>query len=102
MKLISLELANFRKFRKPITISGFSDGLNIVVEPNETGKSTLLESLRAALFIRHAANTDLTRSYCPIGDNVAPKVAVDFEIDGAIWRIEKQFRASWQKGWGKP
>lgn len=94
MKLISLELANFRKFRKPITISGFSDGLNIVVEPNETGKSTLLESLRAALFIRHAANTDLTRSYCPIGDNVAPKVAVDFEIDGAIWRIEKQFLKS--------
>ena len=34
MKLRSLALANFRKFRKPISISGFTDGLNIVVEPN--------------------------------------------------------------------
>ena len=42
MKLLSIELANFRKFRKPITVSGFRDALNIVVEPNETGKSTLL------------------------------------------------------------
>jgi hypothetical protein len=91
MKLLSIELANFKKFRKPITVSGFSDALNIVVEPNETGKSTLLEALRAAFFIRHSAKSELVRSFCPFGDDVAPKVAVAFEIDGAQWRIEKQF-----------
>jgi len=94
MKLLSIELANFRKFRKPITISGFTDDLNIIVEPNETGKSTLLEALRAAFFIRHSAKSELVRSYCPFGDDVAPKVAVAFEIDGAAWRIEKQFLKS--------
>jgi AAA domain len=91
MKLLSIELANFRKFRRPIIISGFSDALNIVVEPNETGKSTLLEALRAAFFIRHSAKSELVRSFCPFGDDVAPKVAIQFEIDAAQWRIEKQF-----------
>ena len=91
MKIRSIELTNFRKFRQPMTIAGFQDGLNIVVEPNETGKSTLLEALRAALFIRHSAKSELVRSFCPFGDDVAPKVAIDFELDGNAWRVEKQF-----------
>jgi hypothetical protein len=91
MRLLSIELANFRKFRMPIIVSGFSEALNIVVEPNETGKSTLLEALRAAFFIRHSAKSELVRSFCPFGDDVAPKVVVAFEIDGKQWCIEKQF-----------
>lgn len=91
MKIRSIELTNFRKFRQPLTIGGFQDGLNIVVEPNETGKSTLLEALRAAFFIRHSAKSELVRSFCPFGDDVAPKVAIDFVLDGGAWRVEKQF-----------
>lgn len=94
MKIVSLELNNFRRFRAPLRLDGFTDGLNIVVEPNETGKSTLLEALRAALFIRHSARTELTRSYCPFGDDVAPRVAVEFEITGDRWQVEKQFLRS--------
>ena len=94
MKIASLELDNFRRFRRPLRLEGFTDGLNIVVEPNETGKSTLLEALRAALFIRHSAKTELTRSYCPIGDDVAPRVAVEFEVAGERWQVEKQFLRS--------
>ena len=94
MKISAFELENFRKFRKPLSISGISDGLNIIVEPNESGKSTLLEALRAAFFIRHSAKTELVRSYCPFGDDVAPKVSVSFEIGGAQWRVEKQFLKS--------
>ena len=91
MILRSLEVANFRKFRNPIRVDGFTDGLNIVVEPNETGKSTLLEALRAAFFIRYSAKTELVRSYVPIGDDVAPRVSVEFEIRGQAWSLEKQF-----------
>ena len=94
MKIRSLEVANFRRFRAPLRLDGFTDGLNVVVEPNETGKSTLLEALRAALFIRHSAQTELTRSYCPIGDDVGPRVAVEFEINGEGWAVEKQFLRS--------
>ncbi|GAJ30056.1 AAA family ATPase [Acidomonas methanolica] len=94
MRLHSLDLVNFRKFRKPLSVSGFTGGLNIVVEPNETGKSTLLEALRAAFFIRHSAKTELVRSYCPFGDDVAPKVSVSFEIAAQRWQVEKQFLKS--------
>lgn len=94
MKIRSLEVANFRRFRAPLRLDGFTDGLNVVVEPNETGKSTLLEALRAALFIRHSAQTELTRSYCPIGDDVGPRVAVEFEINVEGWAVEKQFLRS--------
>lgn len=94
MKIIAIELENFRKFRKPLAFTGFADGLNIVVEPNETGKSTLLEALRAAFFIRHSAKNELVRSFCPFGDDVAPKIAVTFEVGGKEWRLEKQFLKS--------
>lgn len=94
MKLRSLSLANFRKFRSPRMIAGFADGLNIVVEPNEAGKSTLLEALRAALFVRHSAKTELVRSFCPFGDDVAPKVGITFEIGPERWEVEKQFLKS--------
>lgn len=94
MKILAIELENFRKFRKPLALTGFADGLNIVVEPNETGKSTLLEALRAAFFIRHSAKNELVRSFCPFGDDVAPKIAVTFEVGGKEWRLEKQFLKS--------
>lgn len=94
MIIRSLEIANFRKFRDPIRIDGFTDGFNVVVEPNETGKSTLLEALRAAFFIRHSAKTELVRSYVPIGDDVAPRVAVEFSLRGQPWSLEKQFMKS--------
>lgn len=89
-----IELENFRKFRTPRTIDGLVPGLNIVVEPNETGKSTLLEALRGAFFMRHSARTDLTRSYCPIGDDVAPLVQVSFSVSGEDWQLSKQFLKS--------
>src|SRR3546814_8341296 len=91
MIIKSIDLANFRKFRDPLRIEGFTAGLNIVVEPNETGKSTLLEALRAALFVRHSAKTELVRSYVPIGDEVAPRIAFEFSIGGQDWHLEKQF-----------
>lgn len=91
MKIRSFELNNFRKFRSPIRLDGFTDGLNIVIEPNETGKSTLLDAMRAALFERHTAKNELTRSYCPWGDEVAPMVSMSFDLDDCKWQIDKQF-----------
>jgi len=85
---------NFRKFRAPVTIDGLTDGLNIVVEPNETGKSTLLEAIRAALFVPHRSSNQLTRSYQPFGENVAPEVEVSFDVAGAPWTITKRFLKS--------
>lgn len=91
MKIRALKVENFRKFRQATELTGFSDGLNLVCEPNETGKSTVLEALRAALFERHGSKSDRIRSFRPYGDEVAPTIELDFEIDGQAWRVNKRF-----------
>lgn len=89
-----IAIENFRKFRDPFTIDNLADGLNIIIEPNETGKSTLMEALRAAFFVRHNTQNQLAKSYAPRGDSVAPKVEIDFTIDGAEWSLRKKFLKS--------
>lgn len=89
-----IALENFRKFRAPHEITGLTGGLNIVIEPNETGKSTLLEAVRAALFLKHGSKTRLIGSFQPTGDNVAPQVSLDFEVGGAAWSLTKKFLKS--------
>ncbi|MGY2733575.1 AAA family ATPase [Sphingomonas sp. UYP23] len=91
MKLRSLRLENFRKFRTPLSIDGFTDGLNIVVEPNETGKSTVLEAMQAALFTRYSATGQLVQSYCPFNDDVSPRIEMSFDLPSGSWTLEKQF-----------
>ncbi len=53
LRIRRIALSNFRKYRAPFVLDGLTDGLNVIIEPNETGKSTLLEAMRAAFFIRH-------------------------------------------------
>ena len=87
----SIALDGFRKFRTPFAIEGLADGLNIVIEPNETGKSTLLDALRAAFFIRHNTSNALARSYAPHGEAVGPEIRVGFDVAGAPWSVTKRF-----------
>lgn len=90
----SIALDGFRKFRTPFAIDGLADGLNIVIEPNETGKSTLLDALRAAFFIRHNTSNALARSYAPHGEAVGPEIRVSFDVAGAPWAVTKRFLRS--------
>lgn len=93
MSLVIRRIAveNFRKFRAPVVIDGLTDGLNVVIEPNETGKSTLLEALRAAFFVRFNTRNQLAQSFAPHGDAVGPEVEVAFDVDGARWSVTKHF-----------
>lgn len=94
LRLRHITLNNFRKFREPLTIQGLSDGLNIVIEANEAGKSTLLEALRAAFFVRYSTRNQLASSYAPHGENVAPEIEVGFELGHDAWTISKRFLRS--------
>ena len=94
MQLERIVATNFRKFRDPMVIEGLGSGLNVVIEPNETGKSTLLEALRAGLFVRHGTKNQLAQSFMPFGENVAPEVEIEFQIDGERWRVAKKFLKS--------
>jgi uncharacterized protein YhaN len=91
MKLCALELDQFRKFDRPVRVQGMTDGLNLIVGPNEMGKSTLLAALVAALFEKHRSNARTVQSFQPSRHRTAPRVALDFELDGKPYRVEKQF-----------
>ncbi|SDH44005.1 DNA repair exonuclease SbcCD ATPase subunit [Bradyrhizobium sp. Rc2d] len=91
MLIRELAIENFRKFRRPIRLAGFEDGLNLVCDQNEAGKSTALEALRAVLFERHGSRSDRIRSFRPHGDDVAPTVELTFEIGGKVWKLRKRF-----------
>lgn len=91
LRIRRIAVDGFRKFREPTVIDGLTDGLNIVIEPNETGKSTLLEALRAAFFVRHGTKNQLAQSFAPHGEAVAPEIQVAFDADGAPWTVTKRF-----------
>lgn len=91
LRIRRIGINNFRKFREPIAIEGLTDGLNIVIEPNEAGKSTVLEALRAAFFVRYSTRNQLAQSFAPHGEAVAPEVEVAFEVNGEEWSVAKRF-----------
>jgi uncharacterized protein YhaN len=80
MKLLSLELEQFRKFDRPVRLSGFTDGLNVLCGPNEFGKSTVLAAIRGLLFERHNSKADPIKRMQTRRGNAAPRIAMDFEL----------------------
>lgn len=73
LRIRRIAVDGFRKFREPMAIDGLTKGLNIVIEPNETGKSTMLDALRAAFFVRHNTKNQLAQSFAPTGDRSVRK-----------------------------
>ncbi|RQV59870.1 hypothetical protein DF018_30045 [Burkholderia cenocepacia] len=94
LRIRKIGINGFRKFREPLAIDGLSDGLNIVIEPNETGKSTLLEALRAAFFVRHNTKNQLAQSFVPHGEAVGPEIQVAFDVADSPWVVTKRFLRS--------
>lgn len=92
MRLRALEIEQLRKFHAPVRVSGLEDGLNLIAGPNEMGKSTLVTALWTVLFERHRANTSAVRSLQPnMVEGAAPRITLDFELEGQAYRIEKRF-----------
>ena len=94
MKLRSLSVNHFRKFTELTRLDGIGDGLNLVIGPNEMGKSTLLDALRAVLFERHGSRAGVIRSFRNDRSGNAPVVKARFEIDGGEYTIAKCFLSS--------
>jgi len=92
MKLRRLRIAQFKRFREPLEITDLADGLNLFAAPNEAGKSTVAEAIRAVFFERHrSSSVDELR---PWGDSTAaPTVEVDFDIGPKHYRLSKTFLA---------
>ena len=91
MKLRSLALNQFKKFTSPARLHGIDDGLNVLVGPNEMGKSTLLDALRAALFEKYSSKAQPITDLQNDRNQAGPVVELDFELDEGLYRITKRF-----------
>lgn len=91
MKLRALSVNQFRKFTTPTGFADLGDGLNVLVGPNEFGKSTLLWALRAVMFERHGSSAAAIKGLANRVSEAAPVVEASFELDGERYLIRKRF-----------
>ena len=91
MKLRSVAVNQFKKFTSPVRLDGLGDGPNVVVGPNEMGKSTLLDALRAALFEKYSSRAQPITALQNDRNQAAPVVELAFELDDGLYRITKRF-----------
>ncbi|HVZ30814.1 MAG TPA: AAA family ATPase, partial [Polyangiaceae bacterium] len=88
MKFLRLSVKSFRGIAEAHI--DFEPGLNVLFGPNEAGKSTLAEALRAALLCR--TQSSAAEAYLPATGSGAPEVALTFgEQSGDWYRIDKTF-----------
>lgn len=91
MRVRSIAVSGWRCFAEPVHIGPFGDRINLIHAPNGTGKSTLFDALRRALFDGHRAGGRETQSLRPWGRELSPTAVVEFEHDGVEYRVEKRF-----------
>ena len=91
MKLRSLSVNQFKRFTVPTQLGELVDGLNLVVGPNELGKSTLLDALRAVLFERYSSGARPIKALQNDRSGAAPVVELVFEVNGAEYTLTKRF-----------
>lgn len=91
MKIRSIAVNQFKKFTTPMCLDDIDDGLNVVVGPNEMGKSTLLDALRASLFEKYSSKAQPITALQNDRNQAAPVVELAFEVDDGIYRIRKRF-----------
>jgi len=92
MILRRLRIRRFKKFQD--TTFAFVPGLNIIQGPNESGKTTVMEALFAALLVNpaqpQAGFADLTR---PWGEQRLGELVLEFQVDDGSYLLRKDFEA---------
>ncbi len=93
MKLRSLTLTNVRKFGgQTATISGIGDGVTVISEANEFGKSTFFDALHALFFVKYSTAGKEVKSLQPRSGG-AVRVQAELETETGRFVIEKSFLA---------
>lgn len=91
MILKKIQVSHWRSLLNPVSLGPFSNGVNVIHAPNGTGKSSLFEAMRRALFDSHHVTGTEVEAVRPWGRDLAPLVEVEFEEGGEVYRIEKRF-----------
>lgn len=92
MRLLNCELQNLRRHNS-LSIN-FSPRITLIGGPNESGKSTLVEALHRALFLKANAvggPVEALGSRTHLGQ---PTVSIQFDARGSSWALKKRFSGS--------
>jgi energy-coupling factor transporter ATP-binding protein EcfA2 len=90
MKIRALRVAECGRFVEPVALEGLSGGLDLLIGPNEAGKSTLLKALRLALLTSHRSTKAEIGELKPYRGG-SPLIEVELETGGQRWRVRKRF-----------
>jgi uncharacterized protein YhaN len=91
VRISRLRLGAFRRFE--MLDLEFAPGLNLVRGPNESGKSTIVGAILAALFEKPGATSAAARSLRRWGSPDAPRIELEFTQDGERFLLVKDFAA---------
>ena len=88
----AIRLRHVRGFgEEGMALEGLAPGLNVLSQPNEFGKSTILAAVKAALFFKATADNKIVKSlYGLAGD--PPEIEIDLTADEHTLRLSKRFR----------
>ncbi|MEM9293739.1 MAG: AAA family ATPase [Acidobacteriota bacterium] len=89
MKLLRLEVRHWRGLNQ--TLEDLHEGLNLIVGPNEAGKSRLFQALEFGLFESTKGKSQYKKELATWGSSEKPFVAVAFEHRGERYEVEKTF-----------
>ena len=91
MKIRAIELTNVRRFAgQTARIDGIGDGITVLSEPNEFGKSTFFDAMHALFFERHRGMKAAVKALQPHAGS-APEVTMEIDLPDGRFRIEKRW-----------
>ena len=91
MRIQRLRLVNFKRFADHEVV--LEPGLNLIVGPNESGKSSIAEALSTVLFADPASSAPSVRSLERWGGSGGMKLELDFEQGENGYKLTKDFGA---------
>ena len=90
MKIRSITLTNVRRFTGSARVEGIGDGLNVLCEPNEHGKSTLFDAIQALFFKPYGSRDKEVSALRPHAGG-APEVTVAIETGEGHFSVAKRW-----------
>lgn len=90
MILEGFEIENWGCLGRLVVENLPATGVVVLHGPNGTGKTSIIEALRACLMDKKSTSKALGRGW-PKNSTAKPKVSVTFRTNGTTWRITKQF-----------
>ena len=75
MLIERLEIEALGLFRERMTLEDLAPGLNVLAQPNEWGKSTIVNALGRAFFDRYSSVSKAIRQLRPAGTSLSPRIS---------------------------